>query len=102
MITVTLKEGEKRILRARLERQSGSGAASLSSPEYRVLSAANAVIYDWAAATWTAASAEISALFDGAAAGLTAPGTYYFWMRGVVGLELYKSVHKVIVEEAGP
>jgi hypothetical protein len=100
----TLKEGEKRTVRGRIERKTGAGAIALTTPQRRILNTSRALItgFDWATAQWDATASEISALFDSTATGLTAPGTYYMQLRGVIGSELYAIEIKVVVQEWGP
>lgn len=101
---VTLKEGEKRMIAAKVKRRRGSGAIALTNPERRIVDAYNALVvgFDWAAATWDATKNEISALFDSTLAGLTVPGTYYMELRGVIGPERYGIKVQVDVQEWGP
>jgi len=101
---ITLKEGEKRTIAAKVKRRRGSGAITLTNPERRIVDANFALVvgFDWGAATWDATKNEISALFDSTLAGLTAVGDYYMELRGVIGPERYGIKVKVTVEEWGP
>ena len=103
-MAVTIKEGAKNTIRARVERTQGSGAITLVTPERRIVDANRALIagFDWAAAAWDGTLNELSALFDSNLAGLTAPGTYYMQLRGTIGPERYVTEVKVILEEFGP
>jgi len=101
---VTLRESEKKDIAVKVERTRGTGAISLTSPERRILDAARAVIagFDWGAASWDGTTAELFALFDSTAAGLTAPATYYMQLRGVIGSERYAAEVRVDLIEWGP
>jgi hypothetical protein len=100
---IILYEGEKRDIIVKVVRRI-AGAYILSSAERRILTAARAVVpgFDWAAATWDPAAAELSALFDSTAAGLTAPGIYYLQLRCTIGAERYETEIRVDVSDWGP
>lgn len=99
---IQLKEGEKRIAIARLQRLVGAGTVTLTTPERRILDGNRAVVKDWAAAAWDATKLELSALFDSTATGLTAPGTYYMQLRGTIDTELYAIEIEVKLTDWGP
>ena len=101
---IWLHEGEKRYIKAKLLRLTGSGAITLTSPERRILTSARvvAVGFDWAAATWDSANSELVALFDSTVAALSTPGHYYVQLRGVIASELYATEIKVEVLDWGP
>jgi hypothetical protein len=100
----TLKEGEKRTIRAKVKRREGSGAIVLTTPERRIVDANRALVagFDWAAASWDPNTNELSALFDSTSANLSAVGTYYMELRGTVGPERYGIEIQVDVQEWGP
>ena len=101
---IILYEGEKRDVVVSVTRMRGSGFWSLTSPQYRIVTAERALVtgFNWATASWDATSGELSALFDSTAAGLTAPGTYYMQLRCTIGAELYEAEVRVDVSEWGP
>lgn len=103
-MAVTLKEGDKRTIRVKVERTQSSGAITLTTPERRILDANRAVVtgFDWGAATWDATLNELSALFDSNVADLLTPGTYFMQLRGTIGVERYVTEVKVVLEEIGP
>ena len=103
-MSVTIREGEKKDVIVKVSRLLGSGAITLTSPERRILDGNRALVpgFDWAAATWDATLAHLFALFDSTLAGLTAPGTYYMQLRGVIGSERYATEVRVDLVEWGP
>lgn len=100
----TIKEGEKQIIAARVVRERGSGAFTLTVPERRILDGNRALVagFDWGAATWDAVSQDLSAPFDSTLSGLIVPGTYYMQLRGTIATERYVTEVKVILEDIGP
>lgn len=100
----SLKEGDKRNVRAQAERLAGTGPITLTSPERRILDGNRALVigFDWAAATWDAALQVLSALFDSTLAGLTVPATYYMQLRGTIGQERYVTEVTVSLQDIGP
>ena len=83
---ISVKEGLGARCALRVERLSGSGAIALTSPERRIVDSARALItgYDWAAASWDSTRSELWTAFDSTLANLTAVGTYYVQLRGVI------------------
>jgi ABC-type uncharacterized transport system permease subunit len=103
-VAVTIKEGAKNTIRARVERTQGSGAITLVTPERRIVDVNRALItgFDWAAAAWDGTLNELSALFDSTLSGLIATGTYYMQLRGTIGPERYVTEVKIVLEDIGP
>ena len=101
---ITVREGEKKDIAVKIERSRGSAAFTLTTPQRRILDASRVLVtgFDWAAASWDAATSELFALFDGTAAGLTAPGDYHMQLRGTIANELYAAEVKVVVVEWAP
>lgn len=101
---ITLHEGEKRDIIAYVRRLRGSGAITVQTPQRRILDSAKALItgYDWATATWDSGAAELYCLFDSTLTGLTAVGTYYVQLRGIIGTERYEKTITVRILESGP
>jgi hypothetical protein len=101
---ILCKEGEKKDIRATVTQVSGSGTWTLTTPQYRILDSSRVLVvgYDWAAATWDSAAAELYALFDSTIAVLSTVGTYYVQLRGTIGAERYETEVTVQVIEVGP
>lgn len=101
---LTVREAEKKDVRVSVELVDGSGAWSLTTPQYRILDASHALVagYDWAAATWDSSASELYALFDSTIAALSAVGMYYVQLRGTIGSERYEVEIPVAVVEVGP
>jgi hypothetical protein len=101
---VTVREGLKIDVAFGVSRTRGSGAITLTSPERRILDANRALVagFDWAAASWDSVNNELFATFDSTATGLTAVGTYYVQLRGVIGAERPGGEIVVQVVDWGP
>lgn len=101
---ISVKEGLGAKCALRVERVTGSGAITLTTPERRIVNSARALVtgYDWAAATWDAATSEMSTIFDSTLSNLTAVGTYYVQLRGVVDGVRRGGEIRVDVVEWGP
>lgn len=99
---MTLREGEKHDVRVKCERTDSTGDVTMTTPQYRILSATRTVLVDWGNATWDDTADELYALFDSTLALLLAPGVYYVQLRGTIGTERYMQEVVVQVVEAGP
>jgi hypothetical protein len=97
-------EGSAEDGRMLVERVSGSGSWSLTSPQRRILTSTRTLVagYDWAACTWDSVASDLYTLFDSALTGLTAPGDYYLQFRCTIGAERPEAEMIFRVKEWGP
>lgn len=101
---ITIEEGDKRKIAVKVKRLRGPGPVNLTTPERRILDVNHALVtgFDWAAASWDPTSGELFAVFDSTQVNLTAAGTYYMQLRGVIGSERYGREVKIVIEDWGP
>lgn len=102
---ITLREGEKKNVGHKVERIRGTGAWTVTTPQYRILNSSRTVVagFDWAAANWDDTEDELYALFDSTVAALSSVGIYSAQFRGVIGSERYQGPDIVVqVLEVGP
>ncbi len=82
-MAIKIKEGLAERCSLKIKRRSGLGPFTVAAPQRRVLNSSRALItgFDWAVATYDAASRELYTIFNSGLTGLTAPGIYYVQLR---------------------
>lgn len=105
MGAIVLMEGAKETVAMVLERTRRSGEPTVTSPQFRIINAAKTAEiagFSWNAATYDAATREISALFDSTLAVLLAPATYFMQFRLTIGTDRKMGEREIILQETGP